>query len=152
MLRTLPGCGFFMCLLGVGMILLNNAYASGKWVAAVAIFIYMAFFSVGMGATPWTVNSEIYPLHLRGIGNSMATFGNWASNYVISEVFLTATDSEIGQVISLHHCSYFKYNIRISLISYLELSALEPSHSFISFCRKPRIKALRKTSKTLYQT
>jgi len=109
MLRTLPGCGFFMCLLGIGMILLNQHYASGQWIAAASIFIYMAFFSIGMGATPWTVNSEIYPLHLRGIGNSMATFGNWASNYVISEVFLTATDSQLGQVPLLYYFLEFFY-------------------------------------------
>ena len=98
MLRTLPGCAVFMCVLGVGMYLSNNNYAGGQWVAGIALFAYLAFYSIGMGATPWTVNSEIYPLHLRGIGNSMATLGNWAGNYVISAIFLTATETELGEV------------------------------------------------------
>lgn len=98
MLRSLPGCGICMFLLGVGMALVNENVSNGKWVSAIAIFAYMFIFSVGMGATPWTVNSEIYPLHLRGIGNSMSTLGNWLSNYFVSAVFLTAVDSENGQV------------------------------------------------------
>lgn len=107
MLRTLPGCAASMCLLAIGMWLINVGNSAGQWVSAAAIFIYLAFFSVGMGATPWTVNSEIYPIHLRGIGNSMSTFGNWASNYAISAVFLTATETDLGQV--LFYFLYFLF-------------------------------------------
>lgn len=98
MLRTLPGCGVSMLLLALGMGLLNSNYSSGQWISAIAIFSYLTFFSIGMGATPWTVNSEIYPLYLRGIGNSMASFGNWMGNYVVSALFLSATDSDLGKV------------------------------------------------------
>lgn len=52
-----------------------------------------------MGATPNIVNSEIYPIHLRGIGNSIATMGTWLSNYLISAVFLTAIETKIGEVV-----------------------------------------------------
>lgn len=99
MLRTLPGCAASMCLIAVGMWLINIGNNAGQWVSGAGIFIYLAFFSVGMGATPWTVNSEIYPIHLRGIGNSFSTFGNWAGNYVISALFLTATETDLGEVI-----------------------------------------------------
>lgn len=99
MLRTLPGCGLSMCLLGVGMWLINSGHKFGGWVAVFAICLYLLFFSIGMGPTPWTVNSEIYPLHLRGIGNSMSTLGNWLGNYIISAVFLSATETKIGEVL-----------------------------------------------------
>lgn len=102
MLRTLPGCALSMCVLGAGMWLLNINNSNGQWVSTLGIFVYLGFFSVGVGATPWTVNSEIYPLYLRGIGNSMATLGNWLGNYVISALFLTATESEVGQVWQLN--------------------------------------------------
>ena len=36
------------------------------------------------------VNAEIYPLHVRGLGQSAATTANWASNFAISASFLTA--------------------------------------------------------------
>jgi len=87
-----------MCILGTGMWLINYHDNRGQWVATLGIFLFLAFFSIGMGATPWTVNSEIYPLHLRGIGSSMATLGNWVGNYVISAIFLSATETNFGKV------------------------------------------------------
>jgi MFS transporter, SP family, galactose:H+ symporter len=60
-----------------------------KWLAASGIFLYLLSFSIGMGSTPWTVNSEIYPLHLRGIGNSIVATTNWVSNFTVSIFFLT---------------------------------------------------------------
>lgn len=62
--------------------------------------LYLAFFSIGLGNTPWTVNSEIYPLHLRGVGMSLATTTNWVSNYIISQLFLTLTSSSVGKVVT----------------------------------------------------
>lgn len=108
MLRTFPGCAFSMFLLGIGMWLTESNNEYGGWIAIIAVFIYLSFFSIGLGPTPWTVNSEIYPLHLRGIGNSMATLGNWTGNYVISAVFLSATETNLGKVFHLLiHFIYF---------------------------------------------
>ena len=64
------------------------------------ILLYLAFFSIGMGCTPWTLNAEIYPLHLRGIGLCLSTTANWVSNFIVSELFLTLTSSDIGQVLT----------------------------------------------------
>mmetsp|Transcript_14418 Transcript_14418/g.14382 ORF Transcript_14418/g.14382 Transcript_14418/m.14382 type:complete len:81 (+) Transcript_14418:828-1070(+) len=74
LLRTLPFVALFMGFIGLGMGLRNHtnetqnlAQQFGKWFAASGIFLYLLAFSIGMGPTPWTVNSEIYPLHLRGV-------------------------------------------------------------------------------------
>ena len=99
MLRTLPGCAVCMCILGTGMWLTNSHYENGQYLSQIGIFLFLAIFSIGMGATPLTVNSEIYPLHLRGIGFSMSTLGNWAGNYFITAIFLTATETDIGEVL-----------------------------------------------------
>ena len=40
----------------------GNSKDFGKWFSAISLFIYMIGFSIGMGPTPWTVNSEIYPV------------------------------------------------------------------------------------------
>ena len=42
---------------------------------------------------PWTINSEIYPLHLRSLGVSIATMVNWAGNLIISYTFLDLTQA-----------------------------------------------------------
>jgi len=96
MLRTLPFVALFMGVIGLGMFFRNHvdknndiAQNLGKWLAACGLFFYLMSFAIGMGPTPWTVNSEIYPLHLRGIGNSMSATANWISNFVVSISFLT---------------------------------------------------------------
>ena len=64
----------------------------------VSIILYLAFFSIGFSSTPWTVNSEIYPIHLVGTAVSLATATNWLSNFIVSSVFLTSMESEGGKV------------------------------------------------------
>eukprot|EP01137_Pigoraptor_chileana_P019244 Opistho-2@79997 len=61
------------------------------WLAILALVSYIACFAPGMGPMPWTINSEIYPLHVRSQGNSAATAVNWCSNLVVSMTFLTMT-------------------------------------------------------------
>lgn len=46
-----------------------------------------------MGSVPWTVNSEIYPLRFRGICGGIAATGNWISNLIVSQSFLSLTES-----------------------------------------------------------
>ena len=73
----------------------------------VSIFLYLFFFAVGMGSQPWTVNSEIYPLHVRGTATSIATFANWVSNYVVAAIFLTTTGSSLGKVLTYAIIAFF---------------------------------------------
>lgn len=51
--------------------------------------MYLAFFSIGMSSTVWSVNTEIYPIHLISTATALATFSNWFSNFVVSSSFLT---------------------------------------------------------------
>lgn len=62
----------------------------------IGIMLYLAFFSIGLGCTPWTVNSEIYPLHVRGVGICISTTANWIANYAVAQLFLTMTATELG--------------------------------------------------------
>jgi len=104
MLRMLP-C-IIVSLLGVSTAMyLSNYYDKdtvqhhiGSNTAIVFVILYLAFFSVGMSATVWAVNSEIYPIQLMGVGNSIATSTNWLSNFLVSSLFLTITSSNAGKV------------------------------------------------------
>ena len=63
----------------------------GGKISLVATAAYLAAFQPGMGTMPWTINSEIYPLHARSLGVSLATMTNWCSNLLISYTFLDLT-------------------------------------------------------------
>lgn len=55
----------------------------------VSIMIYVYMFGFGVAGTPWVVNSEIYPLHVRARCIGAATAINWFANFLVSETFLT---------------------------------------------------------------
>ena len=68
-----------MIIIGVGMGIKNHTSDDqeilqllGQWLAASGLSFYMLSFAIGMGTSTWVINSEIYPLHLRGLGNSLA--------------------------------------------------------------------------------
>ena len=63
------------------------------WLIVLGLVSYLFFFAPGMGPMPWTINSEIYPLWARSLGNSLATSTNWAFNLLISMTFLTLTET-----------------------------------------------------------
>jgi hypothetical protein len=60
-----------------------------------------------MGGTIWTVNAEIYPIHLIGVANSIATSSNWFSNFIVSSVFLTITNTDAGKVYAYLILAFF---------------------------------------------
>eukprot|EP01102_Stenamoeba_stenopodia_P013829 TRINITY_DN4532_c0_g1_i2.p1 TRINITY_DN4532_c0_g1~~TRINITY_DN4532_c0_g1_i2.p1 ORF type:complete len:437 (-),score=85.55 TRINITY_DN4532_c0_g1_i2:154-1464(-) len=61
---------------------------SGRWLALSALIMYIVCFAPGMGPVPWAINAEIYPLHARAIGGSIASTSNWISNLIVSATFL----------------------------------------------------------------
>lgn len=56
-----------------------------------------------MSSPPWTVNSEIYPLHLIGTANSLAAATNWTTNAVVSEVFKILTGISIVSEVIVYY-------------------------------------------------
>lgn len=63
------------------------------WIVLVTLFLYLACFASGMGCMPWTINAEIYPLHVRNFALSIATSVNWLFNLLVSFTFLTIVDT-----------------------------------------------------------
>jgi SP family myo-inositol transporter-like MFS transporter 13 len=70
-----------------------------SWLTVISLFVYIMFFAPGMGALPWTINSEIYPNWARSTCISMATGINWSFNLLVSLTFLTLSD-HLGQPIT----------------------------------------------------
>lgn len=101
LLRFMPLVAISMFLISLGTGLFNfcdteSCRNFGSYLAFISIMMYLAFFSISLGPIPWTINSEIYPLHLRGVGNSASTFSNWLSNFIVAQSFLELVQTKIG--------------------------------------------------------
>ncbi|XP_043211991.1 proton myo-inositol cotransporter-like [Amphibalanus amphitrite] len=59
------------------------------WLPITGMFLYITMFSPGLGAMPWTITAEIYPLWARSTCNSITTSVNWFFNLIVSLTFLT---------------------------------------------------------------
>ncbi|KAG7967426.1 hypothetical protein I3843_08G098500 [Carya illinoinensis] len=55
--------------------------------AVTGILLYIGSFSIGMGAVPWVVMSEIFPINIKGRGGSLATLVNWFGAWLCSYTF-----------------------------------------------------------------
>lgn len=51
------------------------------------MLVLFTYFSAG--PVPWAVNSEIYPIEIRGLGTGVASAANWIANGLIAQTFLT---------------------------------------------------------------
>lgn len=88
MLRSLPfiTVSWLIVALGMGLTGSTNpdtANLGGK-IAILGISCFLLSFSTGMASTPWAVNAEIYPVHVIGTANSLATTMNWAANALVA--------------------------------------------------------------------
>jgi sugar porter (SP) family MFS transporter len=63
------------------------------WLALVSMLVYIGSFSFSLGPIMWLMIAEIYPLRVRGVGASLATCMNWASNLLVTATFLKLVES-----------------------------------------------------------
>ncbi|KAJ0054399.1 hypothetical protein Pint_01109 [Pistacia integerrima] len=63
------------------------ALSSVPALAVTGILVYICSFSAGMGAVPWVVMSEIFPINIKGAAGSLATLVNWFGAWAVSYTF-----------------------------------------------------------------
>ncbi|KAI3863887.1 hypothetical protein MKW98_031479 [Papaver atlanticum] len=51
------------------------------------ILVYIGSFSIGMGAVPWVVMSEIFPINVKGVAGSLVTLVSWVGTWVASYTY-----------------------------------------------------------------
>lgn len=63
MIRTLPLIATSLMLLSIAFYLINYSESNeASWIALFSLTSFVLFFAIGMSTTPWTVNSEIFPI------------------------------------------------------------------------------------------
>jgi SP family myo-inositol transporter-like MFS transporter 13 len=70
---SLGGTIIGLLCLGVAFFIASNYGIQIGPFALGSLVVYVMFFAIGMGPVPWTVNSEIFPLKIRSLGNSIGT-------------------------------------------------------------------------------
>ena len=63
------------------------------WFALASLVFYVASYALGLGNTPWLIQSEIFTAKLRGKAGGIATATNWTSNLIVSITFLSLTQA-----------------------------------------------------------
>lgn len=88
--------GFFM---GIALLVMSFGlkYSHDSFTAAVvavvAMTVYIAVFSATWGPVMWVMIGEIFPLNIRGLGNSFGSFVNWTANMIVSLTFPSLLNS-----------------------------------------------------------
>jgi len=83
----LSGIIFSLLALGTVFAFLTSLGDTGKWLAIVFVWIYIAFFAISLGPLGWLFISEVFPLRVRGIGSSIGSLSNWFFNGLVAFTF-----------------------------------------------------------------
>lgn len=81
---------FLGCFLTGTAFLMEGQKLLLQWVPMLAVsgvLTYIASYSIGMGAVPWVIMSEIFPLHIKGLAGSLAVLINWLGAWAVSYTF-----------------------------------------------------------------
>lgn len=91
MLRALPIIVLSFLVVATGMFLQpTDPTQTSTFAGDLAFYgtlLFLLTFGIGMSSPPWTVCSEVFPLHVIGTANSLTTTTNWLSNFVVAEIF-----------------------------------------------------------------
>ena len=79
---------------------------------------------LGMGVLPWTINAEIFPAHLSGAANGVATTANWMANLIVSATFLSLFKRYPGNLMKFHFFNQKKTFIFILFYIFLQVEDL----------------------------
>lgn len=91
-LLIVSSAGMTFCLLVVAIsFFLKDAVTDGStWynafciLAVVGVVGMVVTFSLGVGAIPWVIMSEILPVNIKGLAGSIATLANWLCAWIVT--------------------------------------------------------------------
>ncbi|KAE8734998.1 Sugar transporter ERD6-like 16 [Hibiscus syriacus] len=81
---------FLGCFLAGTSFYLKEQSLLPEWqpiLAVGGVLIYVASFSIGMGAVPWVIMSEIFPINVKGVAGSFVVLVNWLGAWAVSYTF-----------------------------------------------------------------
>ncbi|WP_367295982.1 sugar porter family MFS transporter [Levilactobacillus yonginensis] len=85
------GMGISLFVMSLGM-KFSGGSQTAAIISVIALTIYIAFFSATWGPVMWVMIGEVFPLNIRGLGNSFASVINWTANMIVSLTFPSLLD------------------------------------------------------------
>ncbi|OOM74432.1 sugar porter family MFS transporter [Clostridium sp. BL-8] len=80
------GMGLSLMVMSLSMKFSNGSFTASI-ICVVALTVYIAFFSATWGPVMWVMIGEVFPLNIRGLGNSFSSVVNWTANMMVSLTF-----------------------------------------------------------------
>ncbi|EEF40829.1 sugar transporter ERD6-like 6 [Ricinus communis] len=62
----------------------SHLYGIMGILSLVGLVAMIIFFSLGLGAIPWIIMSEILPVNIKGLAGSVATLANWLTSWLVT--------------------------------------------------------------------
>ncbi|WCJ24920.1 Major facilitator superfamily protein [Euphorbia peplus] len=62
----------------------SNLYSMVGTLSLVGLVALVIFFSLGLGAIPWLIMSEILPVNIKSLAGSIATLANWLCSWLVT--------------------------------------------------------------------
>ena len=75
-------------LIGAASLLLPEGSAARPWIILALVVLFVGSMQTFLNVAVWVYLSEIFPLHMRGIGMGISVFALWTMNGVLSLFFL----------------------------------------------------------------
>ncbi len=80
------GMGTSLLVMSISM-KFSHGSLTASIICVIALTIYIAFFSATWGPVMWVMIGEVFPLNIRGLGNSFSSVVNWGANMIVSLTF-----------------------------------------------------------------
>lgn len=96
LLTSVGGMIVALATIGFGLTVAGRSEETVIWALALSIaatYIFIAFYSIGLGPITWVYTSEIFPLKLRAQGASIGVAVNRVMNAAISMSFLSISEA-----------------------------------------------------------
>ncbi|KAI5399060.1 hypothetical protein KIW84_064430 [Lathyrus oleraceus] len=62
----------------------SDLYATLSLVSVAGVVVMVIAFSLGLGAMPWIIMSEILPINIKDLAGSFATLANWFFSWLVT--------------------------------------------------------------------
>ncbi|CAG8472106.1 17840_t:CDS:10, partial [Acaulospora morrowiae] len=67
-------------------------HEAGAWFTLCAFTLFSMLYSLGFGNITWLIQSEIFPLNIRGRATGIGAAANWGMTAIVSGIFLPLTE------------------------------------------------------------